>query len=196
MTSGKDLILAIPNEAVQWQKAGRDVQHGPRWLFRGAGVHDRDTAVMSSESESVSARRKGDTLDPASGVVQVFTTDGVEWQALTPSTGLGALIDTLDEAGKDSSMRVGGASSEQNRVRVPGQCSDSTANRLLQVLRNPPVVLLLEVTNSDDAGSGTDGKLLLGGRPSDKCCSSVDSKKDQSRLPARGGLLPNIGIAI
>lgn len=196
MTSGKDLILTIPNEAVQWQKAGRDVQHGPRWLLWCAGVHDCDTAVMSSERESISAWGKGDALDPASRVVQVFTTDGVEGQALTPSAGLGALIDTLDEAGEDSSMRVGGTSSKQNRVRVPGQGGNGTANGLFQVLRNPPVVLLLEVANSDDAGSGTNGKFLLGGGPSDKRRSSVDSKKNQSRLPARGGLFPNVGIAI
>jgi hypothetical protein len=64
------------------------------------------------------------------------------------------------------------------------------------VFRDPPVVLLLKVTDGDQASSRTDGKFLLGGRPPYKGCGAVDSEEDERRLPARGGLLPNVCIAV
>lgn len=60
-------------------------------------------------------------------------------------------------------MGVSGARSEKHGVGVPGEGSDGTANRLLQVLGDPPVVLLLEIADGDHAGSRADGELLLGG---------------------------------
>lgn len=79
---------------------------------------------------------------------------------------------------------------------MPCQCSNSTPDGLLQVLRDPPVVLLFEVANGDQASSGTDGEFLLRGGPSDKGCSTVDTEKDQCRLPARFSLLPNVSVTI
>jgi hypothetical protein len=64
------------------------------------------------------------------------------------------------------------------------------------VLGDPPVILLLEVTNSDHTGSRTNGELLLGGRPADKGGGTVDSEQDEGGLPASSGLLPDIGIAV
>jgi hypothetical protein len=79
---------------------------------------------------------------------------------------------------------------------VPGEGGDGTADGLLQVLGDPPVVLLLEVADGDHAGSRADGELLLGWRPSDKSGGTVDSEQDEGRLPASSGLLPDIGIAV
>lgn len=79
---------------------------------------------------------------------------------------------------------------------MPCKARDRAANGLLQVLRDPPVVLFLKVTDGDHAGSRTDSKLLLGWRPADARGRTVDSKKDQSRLPSREGSFPDIRIAI
>lgn len=79
---------------------------------------------------------------------------------------------------------------------MPGEGGDGTADWFLQVLGDPPVVLLLEVADGDHAGSRADGELLLGGRPADKGGGTVDSEQDEGWLPASSGLLPNIGIAI
>jgi len=196
VTSCNDFILAVPDKTVERQQTGGDIQHCPGRLFRRTGVNDRDTAVVSSESKSVSTRRECDTLDPASRVVQKFTADSVEGKTLSPGAGLWAGVNAFDEAREDSCMRVGGTSGQQHGVWVPSQSCDGASNRLLKVLRDPPVVLLLKVTDGDQASSGTDGEFLLGGRPSHKGRGTVDTEEDERRLPARGGLLPDVCIAV
>ena len=196
MSSCNDLGLAVPDKAVERQQTGRDVQHRPRRLLRSAGVHDSHTAVVSSEGEGITTRREGNALDPTSGIIQVFATDGVERKALSPRTGLRASINTLDEAGEDAGVRIGRSGCQQDGVRVPRQGCDCAANRLLEVLRDPPVVLLLEVADCNHASAGADGELLLRWRPAHEGCGTVDSEKHQGRFPSGGGLLPNVGIAV
>lgn len=161
MSSCNNLSLAVPDKAVERQQTGSDIQHRPRGLFRSAGVHDSNTAIVSSEGERIATRREGNTLDPTSSIIQVFTTDGVEGKALSPRTGLRAGINTLDEAREDSGVRIGRSGCQQDGVRVPRQGCNSTANRLLDVLRDPPVVLLLEVADCNHSSAGADGELLL-----------------------------------
>lgn len=196
MTGGNDLILSIPNKTVQRQQASGNVQHRAGRLLGGTWVYDSNAAVVTGEGKSITTRGETDTLNPASRVIQEFTTDGVERKTLAPGTGLRTGINTLDEAGQDTGVRIGGARCQQHRVRVPCKCCDGTPNGLLQMFRNPPIVLLLEVADGNNAGSRANGELLLGGRPADKSSGTVNSEKDQGRFPAGGGLLPDISIAV
>lgn len=50
MSGGNNLVFPVPNQASERQEACGDVQHGPRRLFGGTGIHNSDTAVMTSES--------------------------------------------------------------------------------------------------------------------------------------------------
>lgn len=131
MPSRNYLILPIPNETVERQQASGDVQHRPRRLLGRAGVHDRDTAVVSGKGEGIAARGKADTLDPASRVIQEFSTDGVEGEALSPGTRLRAGVNALDEARENPCVRVSGASSQQHRVGMPRQRRYGAPNGLL-----------------------------------------------------------------
>lgn len=79
---------------------------------------------------------------------------------------------------------------------MPCQGCNGAANGLLQVLRDPPVVLLLEVADGNYTSARANSEFLLRRRPAHECCCSVDSEKDQGRLPSGGGLLPDIGIAV
>jgi non-canonical (house-cleaning) NTP pyrophosphatase len=45
----------------------------------------------------VSGRRERDRVDPTAGAVAEFTAHGVERQALSPNSRLGALVNALDE---------------------------------------------------------------------------------------------------
>lgn len=134
MAGSNDFVLSNPDETVQGQQACRDIQHRPRGLLRRTGVHDSDTAVMTSECERIAARREANSLDPASRVIQEFTTDSVEGETLSPGTRLRASVNTLDKARKDPCVGVGGSRSKKHRIRVPGQRGDSASNGFLQVL--------------------------------------------------------------
>lgn len=162
VAGSNDLVLSLPEQALERKKLGRDAQDGLRGLLRAAGVHNGDAAVMRSKGKSVSAGRKGHGVHPAGRVIQVFSADGVEGQSLAPDTRLGTLIDTLDKGRQHSGMGVGRAGGEEHGVGVPSNAGDGTADRLLQVFRNPPVVFLLKVANGNDAVTGAHGKLGLG----------------------------------
>lgn len=196
MSSCNDLSLTIPDETIERQQAGRDVQHGTWRLLRCAWVDNGYTAIVSSEGKSVAAGGKSNTLYPTSGIIQIFATDSVERQTLTPSARLRAGVNPLDEAGEDASMRIGGSSCQQDGIWVPCQGCDGTANRLLEVLRDPPIILLLEVTDSNHSSPRANGKLLLRRRPAHEGGSTINSQKDKSGFPSRGGLLPNVSIAV
>lgn len=64
------------------------------------------------------------------------------------------------------------------------------------MLRDPPVVFLLEVADSDDTVARADGELGLGRRPTDKGSCTVDAEKDQGGLVSLGGRFPDEGVAI
>lgn len=196
VTGSDDLGLAVPDEARERQGLGRDAQHGARRRVRPAGVHDRDAAVVAGEGEGVAAGREGHGVDPAGRVVEVLAADGVEGEPLPPGAGLGAFVDALDEPGEDAGVGVGRARGEQDAVRVPRQGRHRAPDRLLQVLRDPPVVLLLKVAHGDQARPGPDGELPLRGGPAHERGRAVDPEEDEGRFPPGGGRFPHVGISI
>lgn len=196
VSGGNDLIFSLPDQALEGKKLGGNAQNGPRGLLWTTGVDNRDAAIMGSKCKGVSAGRKGHGVDPAGRVVQVFSADGVERQALAPDTRLGTLIDTLDKGREHSGMSIGRASSQEDGVGVPSNAGDGTANRLLQVLRNPPVIFLLKVADGNHAVAGAHGKLGLGRRPSNKRSGAADSKKDKGGLVSGRRGLPDQRISI
>lgn len=193
---GDDSILAGEEQRLEWQQLRADVQHGLGWGIRGRRVHNRDAAVVRRKGQSVAARAEGHTVHPTSRVVQKLSADGVERQPLAPGRRLRALVDALDEGGEDAGVAVGRAGAEQDAVGVPGDRGDGAADGLLQVLRHPPVVLLLEVANGDDARAAADGELGLRGRPAHAGRGAVDAEQDERRLPAGGCGLPDVGVAV
>lgn len=161
MACGDDLVLAVPNQTVERQKTSSDGQHCPRRLFRRTRVYDGDTAIMASKGKCISTRREGYTLNPTSRVIQEFTTNCVKGEPFTPGAGLRAGVDTLDEAGKHPGMRVSRPRSQENGVWMPSKGGNSAADGLLQVLRDPPVILLFKIAHRDHASTRSNSELLF-----------------------------------
>lgn len=153
MASCGYLVLTNPNQAHEWQQSRTNVQHGTGRLIRGRWVHNSNAAVMTSKCQSITTRGKGTAMDPSSRIVQVFSTVGVEGNPLTPNTGFRALVNSLDVTRKHSAVRVCRAGCEEDGVGVPCKGSNGTSNWLLQVFRNPPVILLFKVTHCNNAGA-------------------------------------------
>lgn len=196
VTCSNDFVLAAPQQTLERQQLGRDGDDGAWWLIRSARVDNGNAAVVRRESEAVSAGREGDRVDPTGRVIQELSANSVERQPLTPCTGIRSLVNALDEGREDSSMSIGRTGGKKNGIGVPGDARDGATNRLLQVLRHPPIVLLFEVTDRNNAVTGAHGKLGFIRRPTDKGRSSADSKQDQSWLVTGRGRLPDEGISI
>lgn len=135
-------------------------------------------------------------MDPTGGVVQVLAADSVERETLSPCRGLRTRVDVLDEGREHASVSVGRSCGEQDRVGVPGDTGDGGANGLLDVLGDPPVVLLFKVADGDQTSTRAHSELGLGGCPADTGSSAVDAEEHQCGLPSLRRRLPNVGIAI
>ena len=176
MASGNNLILSIPDQTIEREKTGRDIQHSARRLFWGTWIHNGDTAIMPCKRKHVPTRREGNALDPSRRIVQKLATDGIKWKAFSPSTRLRSSINPLDETREYSRMRVRRSCSKENRVWMPGKSGDGTPNRLFEVFGDPPIVLLFKVAYCDHAGTRPDGKFLFRRRPAHKSCGPIDPK--------------------
>lgn len=65
---------------------------------------------------------------------------------------------------------------------MPRDSCDGTPNRFFDMLRDPPVILLLEIADGDYPGARSYSEFRLRGRPADEGGGSVDSKKHESWL--------------
>ena len=93
-------------------------------------------------------------------------------------------------------MGVSRSSCQEHRVRVPCQGSNCASNRLLNMLRDPPVVLFFKITDSNSPGPGAYSEFGFRWRPTDERRSTVDSQKDKCRLVTRWRWLPNKSIPV
>lgn len=73
---------------------------------------------------------------------------------------------------------------------MPGYGRDCASNRLLDMLGNPPIILLFEIADSNDSRTRSYSEFCLGGRPANECCRSIDTEEDESGLVACRGWLP------
>jgi len=177
-TSDDDLAL-IKEEAVHH---GKELHLGDteRRLGTLVALSDRDSAVVADEGKPVARGAEGDTLDPS---VAVKLAEGlIEGLLLTPRGVDHATVDLLDGAVEDTGLEVGGGGGKELVVGVPGDASDGGAV-LLNVLADPPIVVLLEVADGDDLGATGDGELVTLRAPLHVSGSAVDTKDNQHGVP-------------
>jgi len=163
---------------------GVDTDHSFGRLLRSAWIDHCDAAVMGHKCEGISAGGKCTTMNPAGRIIQILSTYGVERESLSPCAGLGSGINALDETREDPGVGVCRSCSKKNGVWVPSKGCNSAPYRFLQMLRNPPVILLFEITHGNDPSTRSYREFELGRRPAYKGSGSVDAEEDKSWLPS------------
>jgi len=143
-------------------------------------LSDRDSAVVANEGKPVARGAESDALDPT---VAVELTDGlVKWLLGAPRGGDLPAVDFLDGAVEDASLEVSRSSSKELVVGVPCDAGDGAAV-LLNVLADPPIVVLLEVADRDDLCAAGDSELVTLRAPLNVGGSAVDTQDNQHGLP-------------
>jgi len=181
------------------------VAHGEELQLDGAdirlasglrrSVSDGHSGVVADEAETVAAGAESDTLDPA--VAVDLNKRLVESLARTPVGRSRTAADTTDGAVEDASLVVSAGSGKEAAVGVPRNLGDSAAVAL-DVLGDPPVVVLLEVAHRDNLRTAADGELGLIRRPAHPSGCTVDTKDNENRVPLLLGTVvgPHIGVTI
>jgi len=86
---------------------------------RRSRVDDRDSRVVTSESEDISRGREANTMDPSASRAGILSADSIEGKLVTPDVGPGLLVNFLDVRREDSGLGVGTASSQKDVIGMP-----------------------------------------------------------------------------
>jgi len=191
VTSNDDLVL-IKEEAVHHGKK-LHLANSQERLTTILALSDRDSTVVANKSKPVARGAEGNALDPT---IAIELAEGLIEGLLLAPCGLNlTAVDLPDGAVEDTSLEVGGSGGEKLVVRVPCNTSDSAAV-LLNVLADPPVVLLLEVADRHDLGAAGHSELVTLRAPLDVSGGAVDTKDNQHRLPLLIGIGPHVSVTI
>ena len=106
ITSGNDLAFPIPNQTQEGQELGTEADNGFWRLVWPTWIYHSNATIVCGEGKGISAWRKGASMDPASGIVQVLATHGIEGEAFPPYATLWSFINPFDEAGEDPGVRI------------------------------------------------------------------------------------------
>jgi len=191
VTSNDDLRL-IKEEAVHHRKQLHlaDAKSG---LSAVVALGDRDSTVVADKGKPVARGAEGDTLDPTSAVE--LAEGLIEGLLLAPCSLDLTAIDLPDSAVEDTGLEVGRGSGKKLVVRMPCDTSDS-ATVLLNVLADPPVVLLLKVADRNNLGAASNSELVTLRAPLHAGSSTVDTKDNQNGLPLTLLTGPHVSVTI
>lgn len=162
-------------------------------LSVASNVSNIEGRIVSNVAELVSRGRPLDRLNPSTAFnLKVGFSEG---QLISPRSVRNSLVDSLNVSSEHSDLKVTGSGGEKSVVWMPVNLQDSGLV-LLDVLGDPPVIVLFEVADRDAFGSATNSEFVLFRRPLHVGGSTVDTKNDKSGLPLIVLECPDISITI
>lgn len=193
VVTGRDNTVFVDENAVAHGELAQ-LQRGDVVSAPTSSFDKGDGGVVAHVAEAVPRGRERDGLDPATAVK--LGKDVAKHLARAPVGGCRLLVDLADHGVDNTGLVVSRGSGQELAVGVPGDLDNGGAV-LLDVLGNPPVVVLLEVAHGDNLGARGHSKLLFVGRPLDIGGSAVDTKNHKLGLPGAVLLkVPHVGVTI
>jgi len=188
VTTSYNRILGQEEEVA----VGQRIQ-GESFDVTGIDINEVNARIVGGEGQAVARGRPGDLVDPSCGVV--FSEQLAEGELVTEGSISGVLVDTLDVGGEDASLEVRATGGQEDTVGMPSNTGDGRLV-LLDVLADPPIVILFEVADRDALGTAGYSEFLFIGRPLDVSGSAIDTQNYKSRLPLTILEVPYVGVTI
>jgi len=161
-------------------------------------LSDGDSAVVTNKGKPVARGAEGDTLNPT---VAIKLAEGlVERLLLAPCSLNLTAINLPNGAIEDTGLEISRGSGKKLVVRVPCDTSDSAADFVfrgtLDVLADPPIVVLLKVADRHNLGAASHSELVTLRAPLHVGSSTVDTKDNQHGLPLLAVKGPHVSVTI
>mmetsp|Transcript_1856 Transcript_1856/g.8268 ORF Transcript_1856/g.8268 Transcript_1856/m.8268 type:complete len:306 (-) Transcript_1856:185-1102(-) len=178
-------LVATANNAVlaqEGQAAQRELPESDRTLhrLRSSEVHNLQRRVLAAVRQGITAGRPADALHPALAIELGIHLP--ERHHFGKRTALLLGVDAGDKGGDHAALEVRRSRSDELRGRVPAQAGHGGL-MLLDHLRDPPVVLLLVVTDGNALRPAGHRELHAIGGPLDIQGRSVDPQDHKRGLP-------------
>jgi len=190
MTSSNNSVFRSEDEVEERQVVSLDGLHGGATR---ADISEVDGAVVSAESDGASRRTPLAGVYPSVGIVEFkdwLTKSDASTEALRSS-----LVDSLEEGVEHTALEVSRSSDNQAVVGVPVNLENGGLV-LLDVLADPPILLLFEIANADELGTRGDGKLVLLRAPLAIGGGAVQTKNHKYGLPFTSLEGPDVSVSV
>jgi len=190
MTCSNYCVLRSPNEIEEGQIVSFDALH---CSSTRVDISEVNAAVMRTKCDRVSRRTPLAGVHPSVRVIKLkdwLTKGNAGTEALR-----GSLIHSLEESVEDTALEVSGGGDDQAVIGVPINLEDGGLV-LLNVLANPPVLLLFEVANADKLGTGGDGELVLFRAPLALSGGTVETENYKHGLPLSSFEGPHVRVSV
>jgi len=191
VTSASELSFADPEDINDGQVSELDYLDFS-WSTVG-NIDEVDGRVVTGISKLVARWRPLYGVYPRASLV--FTKDLTENKLGSKSGVINSLVLSLNGSSKDASLEVTGACEQKDIVWMPVE-GENGRFVLLDVLADPPIVILFEVADGDALGTRGDGELVALWAPLDLSGSATDTKNYESWLPYATLELPYVGISV
>lgn len=191
VTSSSNADFVEPEEVNNWQVGELD-DLDFSWSTIG-DVDEVEAGVVAGISELVARWRPLNGVHPRASLV--FTKELTEDKLGSESGVVNSLVLSLDGSSEDTGLEVSGAGEQKDVVWMPVEGEDGRFV-LLDVLADPPIVILFEVADGDALGTRGDGELVTFWAPLNVSGSTADTKNYESWLPDAILELPDISVSV
>lgn len=167
--------------------------------IRLTGIGHINRAVMPDPANLIAIAGEANAMYPAAALRGILELGHqlTERHSIAPGRRRRLTLHVLDIGRKYACLVIGRAGHQQHIIRMPVERRNGRANRFLDVLRHPPIVLRLKVTDGNEASARANRQFILERRPLDARCTAIDAQQYQRWLPfAVGGLRPNVGVPV
>lgn len=144
--------------------------------------------------------RESNVMDPSGGRKLSKQLGPREFSSKRSSiSNIRSAVDTLDESRENMNLQVRSSCSKDNVVWMPSETLDGGSDTTLvpsDMLRYPPRVISVEITDRDGLGTGSNSELVFSGAPPYTGGSTVQTKDYKSGFPLSSFIVEHISITI